>query len=56
VTWVNSYISKLYDILTKEACFHFKIAAIFSLKELILSVHGDAIIDKVLNMIIQAAN
>jgi serine/threonine-protein phosphatase 2A regulatory subunit A len=40
VSWVNSYISKLFEILTKEPCFHFKIASIYSLKELVFSVHG----------------
>lgn len=56
MTWVNSYISKLFEVLTKEPCFHFKIAAIYSLKELIFSVHGEAIADKVVNLIIQTAN
>ena len=56
MTWVNAFISRLFDVLTKESCFHFKIAAIYSLRELIFSVHGDSILEKVLNMIIQAAN
>ncbi len=56
ITWVNSYISKLFEILTKEPCFHFKIAAIYSLRELIFSVHGEAILEKVINLIMNAAN
>ena len=53
---MNAYISRLFDVLTKESGFHFKISAIYSLKELVFSVHGDAIVEKVLGMIIQAAN
>ncbi len=40
LTWVNSYIAKMIDIVQKDSCYHFKIAAIYSLKELIFSVHG----------------
>ncbi len=54
VKWVNEYISKLVDVLTKDPCFHFKIAAIYSLRELIFSVHGEAVIEKVINVIMQA--
>jgi serine/threonine-protein phosphatase 2A regulatory subunit A len=43
-TWVNAFISKLSEVLTKDGGFHFKIAAIYSLKELILSVHGEMIV------------
>lgn len=56
MTWVNAYISRLFDVLTKEPCYHFKIAAIYSLRELIFSVHGDSIIEKVINLIVNAAN
>lgn len=55
MTWVNAFISRLFDVLTQEPCYHFKIAAIYSLKELIFSVHGDSIIEKVINLIINAA-
>jgi len=38
--WINSFLGKLSDIIVKDPCFHFKIAAIYSLKEICLSVHG----------------
>jgi hypothetical protein len=30
--WVNTFIPRLEDILGKETSYHFKIAAIYSLK------------------------
>jgi hypothetical protein len=30
--WVNSYVVKLTEIIQKDSCYHFKIAAIYSLK------------------------
>lgn len=56
MTWINSYISKLFEVLTKEPCFHFKIASIYSLRELVFSVHGNSIVEKVVNLIINTAN
>jgi hypothetical protein len=32
VGWINTFIPKLVDIINKDPCFHFKIAAIYSLK------------------------
>lgn len=40
IIWVNSYMTKMIDIVQKDSCYHFKIAAIYSLKELIFSFHG----------------
>jgi hypothetical protein len=40
VNWINSFVGKLSDVIAKDPCFHFKIAAIYSLKEICLSVHG----------------
>ena len=31
-TWINSYLPKLNDAITKDPCFHFKIAAVYSLR------------------------
>lgn len=30
--WVNGFISRLSEVISKDPCFHFKIAAIYSLK------------------------
>lgn len=32
VNWVNSFVGKLSEVIAKDPCFHFKIAAIYSLK------------------------
>lgn len=56
VGWINTFIVRLADIISKDPCFHFKIAAVYSLKEICLSVHGDAFIEKALSMIISASN
>ena len=54
-TWINSFIPKLSDVLTKDPCFHFKIAAVYSLKEICVSVHGEAFLEKSINLIIGAS-
>jgi hypothetical protein len=41
-TWISSFMARLNEVLTKDPCFHFKIAAIYSLREICLSVHGEA--------------
>jgi hypothetical protein len=55
VNWINSFIVKLSDIIAKDPCFHFKIAAIYSIKEICLSVHGEAFLEKALSLIISAS-
>lgn len=30
--WVNSFIERLADILAKDPCFHFKLAAIYTIR------------------------
>ena len=32
VNWINSFIARLSEVIAKDPCFHFKIAAIYSLK------------------------
>lgn len=54
--WVNSLMGRLSDVISKEPCFHFKIAAVYSLKEICMSVHAEAYLEKALNLIILAAN
>ena len=49
--WINTFISRLSDTLSKDPCFHFKIAALYSLREICMSVHGDAYIEKALTLI-----
>jgi hypothetical protein len=31
-SWVGAFIGKLAEIISKDPCFHFKIAAVYSLK------------------------
>lgn len=31
-TWINTFIVRLSEALTKDPCFHFKIAALYSLR------------------------
>ena len=38
--WIVSFFDKLSDILTKSPSFHFKIAAIYTLREVIFSTSG----------------
>ena len=38
--WVNSFMARLSEVISKDPCFHFKIAAIYSLKEICLSCLG----------------
>lgn len=33
--WVNPFLEKLGDILTKDPCFHFKLSAISTIREII---------------------
>lgn len=55
-SWINNYMGKLSDAIAKDPCFHFKIAAIYSLREIVMSVHGEAFLEKALNLIISASN
>jgi len=50
-SWVTSMLLKLDDILSKEASYHFKIAAIYSLKEIALSDNGDKYTERCLGQI-----
>lgn len=54
-TWINSYLPKLNDAIVKDPCFHFKIAAIYSLREISLSIHGETYLEKTLSMIVGAS-
>ena len=56
VNWINTYIPKLSDAISKDPCFHFKIAAIYSLREICMSVHGEQYLEKSLALIIGASN
>ena len=49
--WINSFLTKLSDIVQKDPCFHFKIAAMYSLRELCLLPGTDAYLEKGLNLI-----
>ena len=42
MNWINTYVPKLTEIIAKDPCFHFKIASVYSLKEICMSVHGEA--------------
>ena len=53
--WINTLIPKLNDVIVKDPCFHFKIAAIYSLREICMSAHGEMFLEKSLNMIIGAS-
>ena len=54
--WINGFISKLSDAISKDPCFHFKIAAVYSLREICLSPHGDSYVEKCLTLIQGASN
>lgn len=41
-SWINSMMGKLEEVLLKESSYHFKIAAIYSLKEVCLSPLGES--------------
>lgn len=56
VNWINSFVARLSEVIAKDPCFHFKIAAIYSLKEICLSVHGEVFLDKSLALIISACS
>ena len=53
--WVNNFINRLSEVIAKDPCFHFKIAAIYSLKEICISVHGESFLEKALSLIISAS-
>jgi hypothetical protein len=55
VNWINSFMGKLSEVIAKDPCFHFKIAAVYSLKEICLSVHGEVFLEKALSLIISAS-
>ena len=55
VNWISGFMSKLSDVITKDPCFHFKIAAIYSIREICLSVHGEAFLEKALSLIVAAS-
>jgi hypothetical protein len=40
VNWISGFITKLSEVITKDPSFHYKIAAIYCLREICLSVHG----------------
>jgi serine/threonine-protein phosphatase 2A regulatory subunit A len=40
VAWVATLIPRLSEAIAKDPCFHFKIAAVYSLKQICFSVHG----------------
>lgn len=53
--WINSFIGKLSDTISKDPCFHFKIAAIYSLKEICFSNYGENFLEKSINLIVMAS-
>ena len=52
--WVNTLLPRLSETISKDPCFHFKIAAVYSLKQICLSVHGEGFLDSALKLIILA--
>ena len=55
-SWINTIIPKLIEIINKDPCFHFKIAAIYSLREIGYSVYGDSHLETILKAIMVAAS
>jgi hypothetical protein len=49
--WANSFMHRVDEVLSKEASYHFKIAGIYSLKELASSNVGDKYVEKCISMI-----
>lgn len=54
--WTNNFIIKLEEILNKETSYHFKIASIYSLKEISLSQSGDKYVEKCVSCIIKVCS
>lgn len=54
-SWITTLIPKLVDIINKDPCFHFKIAAIYSLREVGYSVFGESHLETILKAITIAA-
>jgi serine/threonine-protein phosphatase 2A regulatory subunit A len=52
--WVNTFIERLGDILSKDPCFHFKLAAIYTIREIIYA--NDQYLEKGLGLIFQASS
>lgn len=54
-TWVNSFMGRLAETISKDPCFHFKIAAVYSLREISLSACGEGFLEKAINLIVMAS-
>ena len=54
--WITTFIPKLVDIINKDPCFHFKIAAIYTLRELAFSAFGESYLEAILKAINVAAS
>lgn len=55
MAWINSFVGKLSETISKDPCFHFKIAAIYSLKEICFSAFGESFLEKAINLIVMAS-
>lgn len=53
--WVNTFMGRLSETISKDPCFHFKIAAIYSLREICLSAVGESFLEKAINLIVMAS-
>jgi serine/threonine-protein phosphatase 2A regulatory subunit A len=53
--WASNFVNRLSEVIVKDPCFHFKIAAMHSLKEICMSVHGEAFLEKALSLIVAAS-
>ena len=54
--WVNIMLPRFEEILSKEGSYHFKIAAIYSLKEIALSDLGEKYVEKCLAQIFKVTS
>lgn len=54
--WVNSFLPKLEEILIKEGSYHFKIASLYSIKEIALSPLGDKYVERCLGSIFKVTS
>lgn len=52
--WCNTFIDRLGDILAKDPCFHFKLAAISTIREIIYA--NEQYLEKGINLIFQASS
>jgi hypothetical protein len=52
--WVNPFLEKLGDILAKDPCFHFKLSAISTIREIIYG--NDQYLEKGIQLIFQASS